>query len=308
MSISGRALIIIFLLGTLVVLPSVAVVEAQSLFQPPQSSVAPAEIEETPPPIETTEELPSDGVIGERQEYKAQLTELNGTYRTQLEKYRNLERQFDVTKGQWQKVGSLGSLEAAVKATKEVMIARSEVLTTYLTLLRLEVLQTTGINVIQKEALLSDLDGVMVVLAAHQEKLQNIASRNEVNAQVAEFVSVKKEVERVSYTALTLLEVGRLQAVYDKLNDLTGDIRENTQANSDENNALVIAQQQRALDEIQTKLDEVHTELQEITAFTDKSSDRESKSVNDTVSRDLNKVYTGLSQAVGFLREFLGVN
>ena len=82
--------------------------------------------------------------VFEKPELDDQIADVRATYRSQLEQYRTAERKYVLAKEQYLKLNTLVSLEDAVKATREAMLARDQVLTSYLTLLRLLLIDATG--------------------------------------------------------------------------------------------------------------------------------------------------------------------
>lgn len=238
--------------------------------------------------------------IFERERLEAQINEVTTTYRAQFATYRETERQYQVAKTQFQQLGTLTALEAAVKATQQAQAARVTVLSTYITLIKLELINTTGISVVYKDALLKTLDAELQTLSEHAALVARSSNREEVAQSADAFDKLLPDLENVSYLTQTLIASGRLQSVYDGLVN----VRDMVQANAASAGAQASPEKERALSETSRTLDLVHQLLQEAqTKFADKANDQSGKSLFTSLNRDFNDIFAGLSQVIAFIEE-----
>src|SRR3989344_2248308 len=97
----------------------------------------------------------NEASIFEKPELAAQIIDVTKTYQTQLEEYRRQEQAYILAKDQYFKLQTLVALEGELKATKAALKARDQVLITYLTLLRLELINSTGVALERKQQTLN---------------------------------------------------------------------------------------------------------------------------------------------------------
>jgi hypothetical protein len=260
--------------------------------------------ETTPEPVvETqTQTTPSDSTILERTSLSKDIVDLTATYKGQLEEYRQVERDFTVAREQYRKLNTLISLEEGVKSTRTVMLARSRVLTTYLRLLRLQLVEANGIAITSKTEALAEIDALLVVLADHTQAVQSIADKNDVVTVADAFVEHTARIENSAYHVMSLLAIGKMQVVYDKVDALSVQMKKDA-ANSI--SPLKQAEKDRAFEETLTVMNEAKAGLQELSSTT-KLVTRGTRSNGNLYAialKELGQTYAQLSQTINYMRE-----
>jgi hypothetical protein len=240
-------------------------------------------------------------LVFEKPSLNAQILDVRATYRSQLETYRNAERQYLITKEQFFKLNTLASLEAAVKATKEAMLARDQVLYSYLTLVRLYLIDATGVNLTQKEPTLAELEVVLQALEAHTQTVSAANDRYQISQASQEFLTLGPRIEAVAYQTTTILSIGELQTIYDKSLSLDQEITASLSGITDVRNA----ERQRALTEIKRELNEVQTSFSEVNLMVEKENQKFNRAFYNRVTQNLGTVYVGLSQTLTHMAEVL---
>ncbi len=222
-------------------------------------------------------------------------------YRQAIEKYREVERQYTVQIGQYQQLQTLSALEAAVQSTRETTLARNEVLTAYLTILNLELLDATGIEVSLKEQYLAELTDRLAELVVFNEIAADATNRQSLDEVRAKFLLLGPQIEATAYQVQTLLAVGKLQTIFDQAVSVTEALTVQVDSQDD---SLAKPQRQRALTETRQSLEVVRADLQKMTFRIMQNDDKEfSRSSYSGFVRQLTSVYAGLSQSLAFLAE-----
>ena len=145
-----------------------------------------------------------------------ELSEKQTLYRDEINVYRNAERTFDVSKEQYLKLGTLASLEEAVSSTRNVLLARSKVLITYLELLRDELANQHGVNLTEKDDALERLDTQLLFLKEHQDAVLLANDRDQLLNVVIVFGEQRELIEDAAYRSRSLVAIGKVQTVNDK--------------------------------------------------------------------------------------------
>lgn len=146
------------------------------------------------------------------------LTQLIDDYFFQLEKYREAQNQFTLDRAEHEKLGTLATGEKLVATTRTLAVSRAKVFTTYLIAVKNHLQVTQGIDVTDKNAVLSSLDQTMVTISFHEQALSGLVERNPLQAELTRFE--QQDLPRffsVTYQALSLLSIGKIQSVADKL-------------------------------------------------------------------------------------------
>ncbi len=239
-----------------------------------------------------------------------QLSILKEKYRVQLQTYQSDYQAFLVAKQQYIQLQTLTSLEEAVRATRQVLLSRTDVLITYLTTSRISFDQTTGIELVVKQKELTDLDQLLSDLITYRAHVESALNRAQIAAAVAEFMPLQQRIQTMSGNIQSLIVYGKVQSLYDKTNSVKDEIK--VYMNKKETDALRLSQKQRGMEEIENTLQNSHGFLQEILLSVHQSilGDQEHQSVGGTVSYSqisdpLGQAYAGISRTLNFLKEIL---
>lgn len=239
----------------------------------------------------------------ESESYAADIRQLTAQYRGQLQEYRQVASQYQIAKQQYQQLETLASLEEALRTTQNAMRLRTQVLTTYLRLLRFELLAQPGIELSEKQAADKALQAVVATLKTHQQEFLEPLDKPELNQQAFYFTEeLAPRVESAAYQALVNLKIGRLQTVYDKSlvlhEEMSAELATISASLESAARQRSFAENKRLLDKVQFEFDEVETELQEIENSRYESLYRQLKD-------PLNELYASLRRALTYLSELL---
>ncbi|MFZ1721696.1 MAG: hypothetical protein WAU07_04275 [Microgenomates group bacterium] len=284
---------VLLLLGAYILLTDVTQIFAQT---EAESTPAIEELQileqELPPEITAVDELQT----------------LTTLYKSQIEKYRTSERQFNLDKQQYAQLKTLVSLEVAVRSTREVYLDRSKVLITYLELVEYTLRDTPGIELGAKEGASQVLATVKTDLLTHQDDILLSEDRIALSARASEFAELSPKITNASYRALLLVRMGKIQTLYDQSLMLFEDI---LQYHIDTpGSALQESQRGRAREEIERSLETTKESLETITREY-KNLEEAEKSINrntyNRMTSDLSTPYSQLSKVLSYLGEFITI-
>jgi hypothetical protein len=236
-----------------------------------------------------------------------ELKNLRERYRTELGIYRTDERAYQIAKEQYAKLGTLVSLETAVRSTQKVMNSRIVVLQTYLQMIRIALSGTPGIDITEKATTLKEIDSMMLRTQQHQEVLKAAVDRTNLAKAVDDFALFQSQYTSIVYKSLTYIAYGRVQTDYDKTNTVIGEVKANLEER--ERNGLSLGEKRRAMQEIERNFVGT-TEKMKIArqsflpARNGKAPSFSQGSYSGQVS-NLSTVYGELIRTIGFLREVI---
>ena len=227
-------------------------------------------------------------------------------YRDQISVYRDAERTFDVSKGQYIKLQTLASLEEAVLGTRNVLLARSKVLIQYFELLHDELSAQHGVNLQEKEEVLSRLKNQLTYLQQHQDQVLLANDRDALAAVVLDFDEHQELLEDAVYRARTLTAIGKVQTVNDKARALLEDIKK--EHAKEPVNTSISAQRDRAYAETTKHIDQTEAEILEIMdSGYNRVANSFTKSRFNQILDDLSDPYVTAQKSLGFLKELLSL-
>lgn len=283
--------------GTSSLVATVLVVVGLSLAIPVLAQEATPAAPQSPVDTQNRGVFAPDETIFRKSQQPERIQELFDLYVARVERHRELDRAFRVSKAQFEKLNTLQSLEEAIEDTRAVMISRDEVLITYLELLHASLDDTAGVDVQIKldtlQRLEDEINGLKVHLAATQETTDRVGIADRAD----EFIPIAGSVTSVAGVARAQIVVGTLQNVYDKIVIIYAQVQEEHAAT--EVSALKQQQRNRAYAEVDRALETVADQLEK-TRLQFTSGGR---SANLDVADDLEEVYTGTSQLLSFVEE-----
>ncbi len=254
------------------------------------------------------EELSASEVILQKQRLAKEIEDTKKTLLVQLNQYQQQEKQYRIAIDQYQRLQTLASIEEAVSSARKSMVSRNQVLKTYLNLLRLKLTEAEGIEVTHKNQALALIEAEIEDLKDFDQKLDQDLDREEINVAAQEFAPLGAQVKETSHYALSLLAIGRLQAVYDQAFVIQQKIK---QKDNTGENLVQRTQRQRSLNEVDRLLEELLGQLRELWDDLEPGSyyNRENfyQVFYKNMFDDLNSIYSKLAQLVSFLEELEGV-
>lgn len=243
-------------------------------------------------------------MVFETQSFSQDIRQLTLQYRGELEEYRKAEQEYNILKQQYQQLGTLVSLEKAVRATQEAMVVRARVLQTYVRLLRFYLLSQAGIELPQKQVAEQNLLDTLSKIEQHQQELIEPLDKLQMRQAVFDFQELSMVIEESVYRVFSLLAVGKLQTVHDKAIVLKEDMKDQL---ATAGGALKLAERQRSFDETDRVLNSLKSSFDKAEAVFVDSHRISYKGVYKSNNNQLSLIYSSLSKALVFLGELLKI-
>jgi len=261
--------------------------------------------------IEVVQETsPSATFIFEKAGLQDDIAETKRTLNGQLAEYRQLDQEFTILKGQFVKLNTLSSLEAAVQATRMVQEKRNQVLATYLSLLKLETNSLAGVKPEYAAYLLKEIESLEQALLRHTDQVRLSLDRSAINKASADFVPIAQQVQNTVAFSRSLLQHARYQALFDSTVAVLESIYtpESAPENTNQQQVIVTPQDQRAFEQILEVMIDLEEELNQAELQIQKviESGESPKGKIDSDS-SISKAYGSFTQVFSFLDELLGV-
>jgi hypothetical protein len=309
-------LALFFGIFTLIFSSTHADIQASDLdFSAEESSTTEAEtiVEED---LEKNDDLTIDGAattpgnlvtdyIFERSEFQEEIAEVKRSLNGQLAEYRQAEQEFSILRGQFAQLNTLSSLESAVQATRNVMEKRATVLRTYLTVLRLELLNTTGVKLEYREYSLDEIERLDTALIRHIDQARVSLDRDAIRQTADDFVPLAEEIqEHITFTR-QVLQLGRYQAVYDSTASLIATIEKQAEDPDSDNAIIITPQDERALGQVLNRLNGVDETLKQADVSVSEAMLPDARSRSIQIEKNISTAYAELRQVYRFLDELL---
>ncbi len=253
----------------------------------------------TPQPVQAQSEL-----IYNSQTAADEIRQLKTRYRSEIEEYQQAEKQYQVAQTQYEQLQTLNALENAVRTTQLAMQARGKVLWTYLQLIKVTLNDQPGIHVEYKEISLDNLNELQEQLEAHQAKLEPELSKDQIITLAAEFTPMYTTLEDSAYQGLSLIEIGRLQTIYDKTKVLSEDMRSEL---ATAGGALKASQRERAFNEVDQHLANVELAFDDVESSFDDPTYQGYRGVHRRIQDNLAEIYSNLTRVRSFLAEIISL-
>lgn len=180
--------------------------------------------------------------------HPSQLELTRKTYVDTLDQYRNKEQKFFVIREQYKQLQTLASLEDAVKASKDVQIARIDTLLAYFNTLQLYVNELRGADLQKKQDVSQRLQQVVLELGISKQQVQKATDRIALDKLSTTYESRNNLYISTAYATLSLIRIANMQTATDQLGLLSSQVFETIQASSP--SANVISEKQRGYDEL----------------------------------------------------------
>lgn len=238
-----------------------------------------------------------DATILQKQSLDAEIIQLEAIYRGQLTEYRSAERDFQIARDQYRQLQTLASINAVTESAKKVMRLRSQALLTYFELMRTHLIAADGIDVSLKEDVLAQITAHTQWLQTHQTTVAGTNDREALNVLADTFTEQNQAFVVTSQEASSVLALGKLQNVFDRLNAVQTDV-------TAQESTVSGTSQSRASRETSLALEEAKTQLSELWA--DLNRDRERGNVvnfYDSLVQNLDPLYANLNKIISFLQE-----
>lgn len=239
-----------------------------------------------------------------KQRETQRIQELRNLYRDLVEVYRTSQRQYLVSKTNYEQVQTLSALEEAVSATRTVMNDRLNVMVTYTELIDAVLVETNGIELDLKDQTHAELTGMINLLKIHQENVILSKDRQAMAILSDDFEPIAAEFESLVYKTISLIRIGKIQEVHDKAEIIEQDII--SQHEQENVSALTTSKRERAYSEIERNFDDVNASLAIINEdFLEARRDGFKRGFYENVLQDLSPIYIKISRSLDNLSELI---
>lgn len=252
-------------------------------------------------------ESQSSQVILQRQRLAEEIQDLEKQLLGQLNQYRQHEREYRIAHDQYQNLQTLSSIEEVVNSTKRAMRSRNLVLNTYLNILRLKLLETEGIELVHQERALEIIESQRQRLEDFEQLIDQSQDRESINLITDEFSSLGEEINNNSFYVLSILAIGRLQAVYDKAVIINQKI--SLEESKSEEALLEQSQRERAINEVNKMIAQLPPMFETVwsNAYVSRRTGRQHENFYRNLTRELGPIHSRLSLLVSYFEELEGV-
>jgi hypothetical protein len=249
------------------------------------------------------QETVKESQIWEKERLASEIKTQKETYTALIEKYRTDHKNYQIAKDQFLAHQTLVSIEEVTKVTKTAMLSRNDVLSSHLNLTKLKTIEAEGIELSQKNLVLSKIDTNLEVLKFHRQRIDQATTRDELNVLANDFQSLGEQIKQTSYHSYVLLSVASLQTIQDKSRALKDDLANLSGVSTE---LLQNSEKNRAVNETTRILDQAQEQLIKVWGKISAKENTDSyKGLYQNISRDLDPIYVSLAKAVSYLKEFL---
>lgn len=245
----------------------------------------------------------STGQIWLKDQLADEIIDVKAQYQAQLVDYLAKEKLYQNAFDQNQQLQTLASKEDSMQKAKSLGLIRDQVLLSYLTLLKLKLIETTGIELSLKTYFLEQLESRIIYLKNHQAGLESLTERSAISASLSDFALHQENLEDLAKEVQVILSVGKLQIIYDKAVVLKVDVDQHLESQEKSENAIVA----RASLETKNSLESTRIKLNNfwVEALNRYEGGFFLSRLYDQLPRELNPTYVNLSQSLSYLDELL---
>lgn len=224
-------------------------------------------------------------------------------YFDSVETYRDEERKFLIAREQYYQLNTLSAQDEAMRRGQTLLRARAASLRSYFQYLHVILLRTRGIELDDKNRVITDLEDADRALLAYEEGITSLDSREKVDRHFKTLNNLKESFHNTAYSALTLIKLGQVQTALDSSAVLEKDLRAIIEASNF--SAAEKAVRTRGLDEVDRLLQRSKNNRQSLRdQFVRNSTSKNiSESTYNQFRADIEFSYTQLRQAHSFLTE-----
>lgn len=229
------------------------------------------------------------------------LSDLKLQYRLSLDSYRAKEEQFSIAAQQYYTLKTLAAQEEAVRAAREVGLARVDTVLIYIQTLRTTLDTKNGIELSRKNTLQRKFQLLVETLKKHRARVELATNRLLIEQENNFMEDQQKDIEGVCYEALSLIKIGAIQAAWDQL-DTTKDSLD-AYISTAPISETARNEKQRGSDEISRSIDAIKLIITEALNAYDVGLENADNSLFRKVQEILGPAYAKLTQAQEFVRE-----
>lgn len=242
-------------------------------------------------------------LVTESEDLTAQLQQVTEEYFTAVEAYRDAEERFLISREQYYQLNTLAAQDDVIRRGQEVLQARSAALRLYYTYLNLTVKKTKGIDLNDKNEVVTRLEDAIRQLQAYEGGISVLDTRAKIDQHFQVFNNLKNTYYHAAYTALAVIKMGEIQTAIDTSSIAATDFKDI--ANNADISAAEKAVKQRGFEEIdrllQRSKNNLITQREQFLRFN--VSGNYNESGYRQFQTDAEFSYTQLRQALNFLKE-----
>ena len=226
------------------------------------------------------------------------------TYVQKLDDYSAKEFKLFIATEQYKQIQTLASLENAVKASKDVQLARIDALAAYFQVLRETMVSLKGAELTKKSIQVNTLQDVIVELGIMRAQIDKGQDRIALDKTSTQYESRNLAYIGTAYSALSLIKVSNIQSATDQLGLLTSQVFDLLQTSSP--SAVVLSEKQRSYDELSRTIADIKTVLLEVMKRLENLDQQYSfnSSTYSQIVDTLGQSFSKLRLAQSFLKEF----
>lgn len=244
-------------------------------------------------------------LVFQNPELRDDIAEVRRTMNGQLAEYRTAAQAFTIAQGQFKQLNTLSSLESAIQATRLVYEKRAAVLRTYLELLRLELLNTNGVDPQFEEYALVGIEKLDAGLQRHIDQTRLSLDRQSIGLVADQFDELAKELQTHIHITRQVLQLARYQAVSDAFQALLAQIAIESEELENEKRVIQTPQDIRAFEQILIRATDTQSLLDEARSEIEKSTVSSARQADLNIEQFINKSYANFRQTILFIRELL---
>jgi len=243
---------------------------------------------------------------------KAQEFDFNTAYNDYIfavDAYRQAENEYQLKRSEYLRFGTLTAKSEAEIATRNFLQARDEVISTYLTALRLKLAEVSGIDASEKDTVFSAVDAEVGWFIDHKNRLNSAGSLEDLVEDSEEardrFDDLTVE---ASYRALHLISRAKVQALTAPQSELvtrTQELINRVRTNGDKSTTIVERWLLDAQNELIRSIEKTATAQDNINTITEAKDGNATRVVFNTSISSLIQSHQHLKDANRFLTEIL---
>lgn len=245
------------------------------------------------------EESVKNEEVVQRETLEKEINDLKEIYRGQLSDYRDAEKAFTIARDQYHQLQTLASINDATESSRKVFVLRDDVLMTYFQLLRTSIIAADGIEVSLKEVVVKRLEMQVLWLIDHKKRVEQMQDRTQFNALADEVIEKADVFTEISLQSTSILALGKLQDVYDRLVVVRKDISDVEAKSSTADRSRNSKETDKMINAVKGTIETTWVNLGE-----DVREDNVT-SFSSNLVKTLEPIYSGLNKTVSFLQELL---
>src|SRR3989344_146407 len=160
-----------------------------------------------------------------------------------LDVYNSVHADYLLSKAQYEQAGTLVAQSKAQEATTKMLETRDDVVTTYLTAIRMRMVEAEGVSDITKNGLFSRIDSEVAWFKDHKKRLPSAGTLADLQADSEEASKRFMELtQTVAYETLSTIPFGKLSLMRTATGGILSDINNKVfqiRANGDKDTAII---------------------------------------------------------------------